>query len=445
MKILISERQFKRILKEEDVLNEQNAPINQPITAQATNTQAPNVDLSVTNLQDKINQLIREKQEDALNKIPISLRGDSNHLTLRIGQKDYPMERTQRRDLFKHVFAPGELSVNVGKPLVELFPEIAKMPEYKELLTKYPNELPNTIQGLNADLRITPDGQNQPYFQYWVRQNLDNPEDEGLAKPYFKDDEQKNTSSLATFFANHNKLVYKISIGQNQHGKPAYGFGELTSGYLTMKLSNIALNLQSSQDGITKATPAEVKITPIDLGGLGDVFKFDDITFVNEAAVDQSVQEFIQQFITLQQKYGQQFVDYVKRQNPTILGYSSIDGNPADQIVGKFTGCPGKQPRLKYDQCLSQKRAQVIADKLNKALSKLGITFQSKGMGETNLFDKAGAWAQGNPTVPGQTFKNRRFVLNPFKEQFIPTGGQTGTQAVNQPTNQPVNQPIQKV
>ena len=39
MKILISERQFKRILKEEDVLNEQNAPVN-PIAQVNPATQA---------------------------------------------------------------------------------------------------------------------------------------------------------------------------------------------------------------------------------------------------------------------------------------------------------------------------------------------------------------------------------------------------------------------
>ena len=70
-------------------------------------------------------------------------------------------------------------------------------------------------------------------------------------------------------------------------------------------------------------------------------------------------------------------------QKPTIKGYASRDGDPAEQITGQYQPCGGNKTRADYDLCLSHERAKLIANILNKGLPELDGAFQFKGMGET--------------------------------------------------------------
>ena len=118
---------------------------------------------------------------------------------------------------------------------------------------------------------------------------------------------------------------------------------------------------------------------------------------------------FVQQMKTLIQQYGEQFVKFVQSQNPTVLAYSSIDGDPAQPINGGYQPCAGNKTRQEYDLCLSQERAKKIAEILNSQLPELGGAIKFKGMGETNQFGPG--WTKDSPTIPEQTSPNRRYVL----------------------------------
>ena len=128
--------------------------------------------------------------------------------------------------------------------------------------------------------------------------------------------------------------------------------------------------------------------------------------------------KFVQQMKSLIEKYGETFIKYIHSQSPTIIGYSSIDGDPAQQITGEYQPCSGNGTRQEYDLCLSQERAKKIAEMLNQSLPELEGAFKFKGMGETNQFGPG--WTKENPTIPEQTAPNRRYVLTPIKP-FTPT------------------------
>ena len=69
---------------------------------------------------------------------------------------------------------------------------------------------------------------------------------------------------------------------------------------------------------------------------------------------------------------------------------------------------------------LSQERARIIADEINKQLPDLGNAIKFKGMGETTQFGPG--WTKESPTIPEKTAPNRRYVLTPIK----PFTGQVG-------------------
>jgi hypothetical protein len=151
---------------------------------------------------------------------------------------------------------------------------------------------------------------------------------------------------------------------------------------------------------------------------LGDLFNYDDVEFKDENLANQQMGKFTQQMKSLIEKYGEPFIKHIYSQNPTIQAYSSIDGDPAQQIVGEYQPCSGNKTRQEYDLCLSQERAKKIAEVLNQALPELEGAFKFKGMGETNQFGPG--WTKENPTIPEQTAPNRRYVLTPINP-FTPT------------------------
>ena len=113
------------------------------------------------------------------------------------------------------------------------------------------------------------------------------------------------------------------------------------------------------------------------------------------------------------QKYGEPFVKFIQSQDPKIYGYSSIDGDPSQEITGGYQPCAGNKTRQEYDKCLSFERAKKIADILNNNLKELGGVFKGVGIGETTKWGPG--WTKENPTIPQQTAPNRRYVLSNIK------------------------------
>jgi hypothetical protein len=126
------------------------------------------------------------------------------------------------------------------------------------------------------------------------------------------------------------------------------------------------------------------------------------------------IDEFVSKIEDVKNKYGnevyQKYIQFLKS-NPIIVNaYSSINADPSKKMSGKVQACKGygDGTRGQYNLCLSQKRAEVIANELNSRLPQLG-NFKGVGMGETDKFDKGKKW----PTFTSDkdTLLNRRFEV----------------------------------
>lgn len=374
MKIIISEKQLERVLKTQDVLEEQSDTLNDQRT--------------LIVLQNRINDILDKKEKEILDRTSIKIINNKGQLSLQIGEKVYPMNRMVQGVYALIIPEASRMTFGVTS-MTELIPEIEKINEYKILSEKYPNLKAQIEKSLVKGMIYT-DENNQGTFKLTITRKLPDMKDIKSAVDFGSE------YPLGEFFE-RNKLVYKFSNGT---------FGVLESGQLSMNLAGIPLKLEQSAD------KPEVSVAPVPIRtmALGDVFNFDSVDFKDENLARRQYGTFIQQIRDLIQKYGSSFIEHMKSQNPTIYGYSSVDGDPEQPVTGGYKPCAGNKTRRDYDLCLSQERAKIIADILNKELPELGGVFKYKGMGETTKFGPG--WTRENPTVPESTAANRRYVLS---------------------------------
>jgi hypothetical protein len=375
MKIIISEKQLDKILGDPDILNEQNDTVNDQRT--------------LIVLQNKINDIIDKKEKEILDQSSIKIIGNAKEIKLQIGQKPYNM-KLMVPGVYALVIPPNSTLSFSGTQMNTLFPEIEKIPEYKTLSEKYP-ELKQQVQSGVIKGSIYTDDQNQGTFKFTVTRKLLDMKDAKNAVTF-------GTEYPLGEFLERNKLIYKFKNGL---------FGTLESGQISMNLASIPLRLTS------ETAPIPEQPVAISTMAIGDLFTYNDISFKDPNIVDQQLGKFVQEVKNAATKYGQSFIDHIKTQSPTVLGYSSIDGDPDQVIVGEYKPCAGNKTRRDYDLCLSDQRAKVIADELNKRLPELGGAIKSKGMGETTQFGPG--WTKESPTVPEKTAPNRRYVLSSIK------------------------------
>jgi hypothetical protein len=374
MKILISEKQLKWVLKTQDVLEEQSDTLNDQRL--------------LIVLQNRINDILDKKEKEILNRTSIKIVNNKGQLSLQIGERIYPMRRMVQGVYALIIPERSKLTFGVTSS-ADLIPEIEKINEYKILSEKYPN-LRAQIENNLVNGVIFTDQNNQGTFKLTITRKLPD------VKEYKSAVDFGTEYPLGEFFE-RNKLIYKFGNDM---------FGILESGQLNMNLAGIPLKLEQTTN------KPQVAVAPISIStmALGDVFNFDSIEFKDENLARRQYGAFIQQIRHLIQKYGEPFINHMKSQNPTIYGYSSVDADPEQPITGGYKPCAGNKTRRDYDLCLSQERARVIADILNKELPELGGIFKFKGMGETTKFGPG--WTKENPTVPEVTAPNRRYVLS---------------------------------
>jgi hypothetical protein len=390
MKILVNENQFEKILQEENLLPN-------VIKEQAVADNAANDDnTSLIELENIINTLIKRKQKDILNKTTIQVTGRVPDIKLKIGQEFFPMMEVKPKEVYRLTVNPNTKLDFGGISLKALMPEIEKNPKYKSLVEKYPT-LKTQVEEAMVSGMIYTDAQNPGTFQFSASRQpkdiKDNPKPKlTLSQPY----------PLGEFMEK-NKLVY--NLGQGANGIQMYGY--LESGNLFIHLMEIDLTLPNAET--TQTTAPQM----IQLPELIDIFNFDSVDFKNPQVAEQQLGSFIKNIKENIRIYKTPFIQYFNSQNPTITGYASVDGNPEEQIQGKFQPCSANTKRSEYDLCISQQRAKKIADILNTSLPELGGSIKYIGKGETTEFGPG--WTQENPTTPDKTANNRRFVLNPIK------------------------------
>jgi hypothetical protein len=445
MKILVTENQFQKILREDEVLlkviKEQlqaanTAPANPTIPVQTEPNPVPAGDdqSQVILLQNEINELLKGKQQEILNMASIWIEGNDRQYIVHYGDQSETLKPAQNTaNAFNAIIDKNMKKTFGGIDMKEFFPQIEKNKRYQELAKKHPGIKEQIQKGPRVILQPL-EGQ-RGYFVYTktTKDPIADVDPEGKEMP-------ENVYPFGThyplgeFFAK-NKLYYKIGKtrrGRDRNGnriRPHKIYGLLESGYLSLQLLPIQLN--TGAEPISQGGPATgISVTPLTLV---DCFNFDDITFVNPTQTDQQINAFIQDLNTKIKQHGAPFVKHIQSSNPTVMGYSSIDGDPNEKVVGKYPRCSGSGNRSKYDLCLSQERANVIADKLNKGIPDLGNAFKAVGGGETdkaqqivqqdyaqfgikvNLNGKVGIkWTKGSNIMPTDTMDNRIFYVKPI-------------------------------
>jgi hypothetical protein len=274
-----------------------------------------------------------------------------------------------------------------GSSMGGILPEIEKIAEYKSLVERHP-ELKTQIQQSAIQGIIFTDEQNQGTFKLTITRKPMDPTDMKYAVDF-------GTEYPLGEFLERNKLVYKFKNGT---------FGTLESGQIQMNLKGVPLRINPPQ-GKTITQPVTISTVAI-----GDVFNFDSVEFKDPTSVNQQISRFVQEVKGGIARYGQSFIDHIKSQNPTVLGYSSVDGDPEQAITGEYKACSGNGTRRDYDICLSRERARIIAETLNKSLPELGNIIKFKGLGETTKWGPG--WTKETPTIPEQTAPNRRYFLS---------------------------------
>ena len=143
---------------------------------------------------------------------------------------------------------------------------------------------------------------------------------------------------------------------------------------------------------------------------LMDMFKFDEIEFTNPGEAQNKINDFISQLKGYGTKFNtneNNFKKHIINSKPIVFGYASRDQDPAEKITGKFTPCKGEPTRGDYNRCLSQHRADKVAEMINTGLEGTGMNvFTAKGMGETDKFAPGKKWPEVKDNT--QTAPNRR-------------------------------------
>jgi hypothetical protein len=137
---------------------------------------------------------------------------------------------------------------------------------------------------------------------------------------------------------------------------------------------------------------------------------------------EKQLNDFINQFIDLKQRDPDLYNTYIDYLNNyygenkiKVYAYSSIDDDSNEiinYVVGTnaVDGCGGKQLRSLYNKCLSDRRSEVIAAKLNEDLPDFP-DFIGIGKGESKSVNGVG-WTKEKPTKDIDTLPNRRFEVD---------------------------------
>ena len=158
--------------------------------------------------------------------------------------------------------------------------------------------------------------------------------------------------------------------------------------------------------------PVEIKAVPISISTkVEDPFKFDKTVLYPEA--EESLQKFFQDIKNVKNDYSEEvykkFIEFLVSSKPiTINAYASKDGNPETKITGAYTPCKNSGTRGKYDQCLSQARADYIKSRVEAEFPELIGVFTAIGHGQSTKFSGTG-WPKSKNT--DETKKDRRFDI----------------------------------
>jgi hypothetical protein len=372
----------KRVLQEQDI---------QTLTDQQT----------VEKLGKELNQIIKSVQEDIFRQFTLEFSEELYEPDVQIGLvtnmgQELILKYKERGDLY--VFKYPESFNLGGVPIQEYLTTIYKNPTYQTLFKNQPI-VKEKLENITVDCFIFPRGGRE-------NQIVDkNGESSGFIT--FNGAFRSGEGELDM------NVPFSIIDLFNSEGGLTFDFDRNILFWLDFSNATLLLKELYIGDWLPKLKSKPEEFVSITLDNSGTEPFILDSTDIHPDSVGK-IEEFVSTIEDVKNKYGnevyQKYIQFLKS-NPIIVNaYSSINADPSQKMSGKVQACKGygDGTRGQYNLCLSQKRAEVIANKLNSALPQLG-NFKGEGMGETDKFDKGKKW----PTFTSDkdTLLNRRFEV----------------------------------
>lgn len=386
--IKLSESDLYRIVKR--VLSEQNEP------KILTDQQA------VRQLEMDVNNIISKRQNEIFSKLEIKWKsgGDGQPIIFSV--------------FFDGVDTGGELKllpsedgrewgtevsyINLGKVSIkDYLGDVFKNPDYKILFERHPN-VKNQVENATANSFLRP--QNRSFGDI----NISG----GLAKgkgDYSIDDLIPFGSKLTTMGTGTN--IFNVNVGKKIFFSFDIGNSQLYLDQFRISYTGDLLAKNKTESGDTRV----IDVTLVN--AKAEPFVFDNITLTPESSSE--IEKFVNKINEVKNVYGEKvykdYVNFLKKQPIEVLAYSSVDADPNEKVPGNYKPCKGygDKTRGQYNLCLSQARADKIANILNEKLPEIG-SFVGKGMGETTKFGPG--WTKEKPTNTDETLPNRRFMVS---------------------------------
>jgi hypothetical protein len=213
--------------------------------------------------------------------------------------------------------------------------------------------------------------------------------------------------------------IERPNWGKKTKGKLNFGlvkYAEFTNNNLFPNIGRETLLISSVSLGVKLEEMASESSAPIELSfSIKDPFKFDK-TDLTESGENNFI-SFIKDYNLKKEKNidnWSNYLEFIKTNGGVkVFGYSSQDSNPNDNDGGRLPACSsygvGKGPRKQYNLCLSQKRAEIIKEKLIKELPELDGMVNAIGKGEN--CDNDLCWTKNNKITPEETSENRKFLI----------------------------------
>jgi len=373
----------KRVLQEQDI---------QTLTDQQT----------VEKLGKELNQIIKSVQEDIFRQFTLEFSEELYEPDVQIGLvtnmgQELILKYKERGDLY--VFKYPESFNLGGVPIQEYLTTIYKNPTYQTLFKNQPI-VKEKLDNVTVDCFIFPRGGRE-------NQIVDkNGESSGFIT--FNGAFRPGKGELDM------NVPFSIIDLFNSEGGLTFDFDRNILFWLDFSNATLLLKELYIGDWLPKLKSKPEEFVSITLDNSGtEPFIYDSTTIHPDSV--KKIDNFINKIKEVKIQNGddvyKKYIQFLKS-NPIIVNaYSSIDGDPSQKVVnGKVQACRGygDGTRSQYNLCLSQKRAEVIANELNSRLPELG-NFKGEGMGETDKFDKGKKWP--NVTNEKDTLLNRRFEV----------------------------------
>ncbi len=170
---------------------------------------------------------------------------------------------------------------------------------------------------------------------------------------------------------------------------------------------------------IEDITPIELKLDLVDAFAFDKVENPDDTSWWHKDDGGEQFENFIDTYNATKKKYSMvwdQYLEFLKDKGVIVYGYASIDGDSDEDMRGNYKDCnsdgqlsdtSAMQPRHKYNQCLSEKRAVQVIKDIVALLPELDGILKPIGKGETDKFNGKRYPANSDATAP-----NRRVNAN---------------------------------